>query len=153
MTAVRDHRDFLNDMVTACRSIIRFTEGMTLDDYLADEKTRYAVMRAYEILGEAVRHLPEPLKLANPDVILAKGLISDLRAHTHDAIEAMLAPSLRTGQTRSALAGMAGMLPPGEPKSIEVGIDSVVTFQSLTGDRKRSRPGSRANRKTPRSRD
>ena len=24
-------------------------------------------MRAYEILGEAVRHLPEALKLANPD--------------------------------------------------------------------------------------
>ena len=41
---------------------------MTLDQYLADEKTRYAVMRAYEILGEAVRHLPEALKLANPDI-------------------------------------------------------------------------------------
>jgi uncharacterized protein with HEPN domain len=68
VTTARDHRDFLNDMVMACRSIIRFTEGMTLDAYLADEKTRYAVMRAYEILGEAVRHLPEPLKLANPDV-------------------------------------------------------------------------------------
>ena len=58
MTAPRDHRDFLRDMVMACRSIIRFVEGMTLDTYLADEKTRYAVMRGYEILGEAVRHLP-----------------------------------------------------------------------------------------------
>jgi uncharacterized protein with HEPN domain len=49
VTATRDHRDFLNDMVLACRSIIRFAEGMTLDGYLADEKTRYAVMRSYEI--------------------------------------------------------------------------------------------------------
>ena len=48
MTAARDHRDFLNDMVLACRSIIRFVDGMTLDEYLVDEKTRYAVMRAYE---------------------------------------------------------------------------------------------------------
>jgi len=32
------------------------------------EKTRYAVLRGYEILGEAVRHLPEPLKSANPDI-------------------------------------------------------------------------------------
>jgi uncharacterized protein with HEPN domain len=39
VTAARDYRDFLNDMVMACRSIIRFAEGMTLDDYLADEKT------------------------------------------------------------------------------------------------------------------
>jgi uncharacterized protein with HEPN domain len=68
LTAARDYRDFLNDMVMACRSIMRFTEGMTLDDYLADEKTRFAVMRGYEILGEAVRHIPEPLKLANPDI-------------------------------------------------------------------------------------
>jgi uncharacterized protein with HEPN domain len=42
VTAARDHRDFLRDMVMACRSIIRFTDGVTLDGYLADEKTRYA---------------------------------------------------------------------------------------------------------------
>jgi uncharacterized protein with HEPN domain len=68
VTATRDYRDFLNDMVMACRSIIRFVDGMTLDDYLADEKTRYAVMRGYEIMGEAIRHIPEPLKSANPDI-------------------------------------------------------------------------------------
>jgi uncharacterized protein with HEPN domain len=41
---------------------------MRLDDYLADEKTRFAVMRAYEMLREAVRHLPESLKAAHPDI-------------------------------------------------------------------------------------
>lgn len=68
MTAPRDYRDFLDDTVMACRSIIRFTDGMTLDDYLADEKTRFAVMRGYEIMGEAVRHLPDTLRLANPGI-------------------------------------------------------------------------------------
>ena len=56
------------DIVGASRSLIRFVEGMTLEAYLADERTRYAVMRAYEIMGEAVRHLPEELKTANPDI-------------------------------------------------------------------------------------
>jgi uncharacterized protein with HEPN domain len=41
---------------------------MTLETYLADEKTRYAVMRAYEIMDEAVRHIPEELKAANPEI-------------------------------------------------------------------------------------
>jgi uncharacterized protein with HEPN domain len=68
VTASRDHRDFLNDMVMACQSIFRFVEGMDLDTYLADEKTRFAVLRGYEILGEAVRHLPESLKAANPEI-------------------------------------------------------------------------------------
>ena len=68
MTAPRDYRDFLHDMVGACRSIIRFVEGMTLESYLADEKTRFAVMRGFEIIGEAVRHLPEDLKAENADI-------------------------------------------------------------------------------------
>ena len=68
MTAPRDIRDFLSDLVHACRSVIRFTDRMTLDEYLEDEKTRYAVMRGYEILGEAVRHIPEPIKTAHPDI-------------------------------------------------------------------------------------
>jgi len=68
VTAPRDFRDFLADIVGACRSLIQFVEGMTLEAYLADERTRYAVMRAYEIMGEAVRHLPEELETANLDI-------------------------------------------------------------------------------------
>ena len=68
MTAERDFRDFLNYTVHACHSIVSFVAGLSLDDYLADEKTRFAVMRGYEMLGEAVRHLPEQLKTAHPDI-------------------------------------------------------------------------------------
>lgn len=56
MTAPRDFRDFLRDMVLACRSMMRFVDGMSLEAHLADEKTRYAVMRGFEILGDAVRN-------------------------------------------------------------------------------------------------
>ena len=66
MTAERDYRDFLNDMVLACHSISRFVDWMSPDNYLADEKTRYAVMRAMN--GEAVRHLSEPMKTASADI-------------------------------------------------------------------------------------
>ena len=59
MTAPREYRDFLEDIVKACRSIIEFVEGMSIESYHADERTRFAVMRGYEIMGEAVRHLPE----------------------------------------------------------------------------------------------
>lgn len=68
MKGSRDYRDFLEDIVGACRSIIRFVEGMSLEAYCADERTRYAVMRGYEIMGEAVRHIPEEIRSANPDI-------------------------------------------------------------------------------------
>ncbi len=41
---------------------------MSIDAYMADEKTRFAVMRGYEIMGEATRHLPSDLKDANPAI-------------------------------------------------------------------------------------
>src|SRR5258708_36092765 len=36
VTASRDYRDFLDDIVEACRSIIEFVGAMTLGAYLAD---------------------------------------------------------------------------------------------------------------------
>jgi uncharacterized protein with HEPN domain len=87
--ASRDYRDFLNDIVGACRSLIRFIEGMTLESYLADEKTRYAVIRAYEIMGEAVRHLPDELKIANPDIPWATmAALRNRIAHAYFGIDA-----------------------------------------------------------------
>ena len=68
MTAERDYRDFLEDLVGACRAIIGFVEGMSFNAYLADEKTRFAVMRGYEIMGEATKQLPSDLKEANADI-------------------------------------------------------------------------------------
>jgi len=68
VNTARDYRYFLQDILAACQSIIGFAQGMTLDGYLADEKTRYAVMRGYEIMGEAVRHVPDAIKSANPDI-------------------------------------------------------------------------------------
>jgi len=68
VTAPRDYRDFLQDLVEACRSIIDFVQGMTLDSCLADKKTRFAVVRGFEIMGEAVRHLPDDIRKANADI-------------------------------------------------------------------------------------
>lgn len=55
-------------MIQACRAAVEFVEGMLLDAYLADRKTRFAVLRAFEMLGEAARHIPEPIKQANADI-------------------------------------------------------------------------------------
>lgn len=35
MTAPRDYRDFINDMVEACRAVIEFAGDMPLESYLS----------------------------------------------------------------------------------------------------------------------
>lgn len=49
-----DPRAFLFDIQAACQRISEFTLGMTFQDYVADLKTRSAVERQLEIIGEAV---------------------------------------------------------------------------------------------------
>ena len=49
-----DVRAFLFDVQQACRLLREFTAGMSLKDYLEDPKTRSAVERQLEIIGEAI---------------------------------------------------------------------------------------------------
>lgn len=49
-----DPRTFLFDIQNACELIVEFTVGMTFPDYAADPKTRSAVERQLEIIGEAL---------------------------------------------------------------------------------------------------
>ncbi len=58
----RDYRLYLDDMLEACRKIRRFTEGMTFHDFERDVKTQDAVIRNFEVIGEAANRLPEEIR-------------------------------------------------------------------------------------------
>lgn len=59
---------FLTDIVDAIADIMSFTSGMAFDDFVADRRTKLAVVRCLEVIGEAVKNLPEDLKGAHPEV-------------------------------------------------------------------------------------
>lgn len=52
----------LQDIEEAIGKIERYTNGMSLDDFMDDEKTIDAVVRNLEIIGEAARQMPEGFK-------------------------------------------------------------------------------------------
>ena len=58
-----ESRKYLYDMRQAARLLVRFSEGRTFEEYIADPMLRSAVERQFEILGEALaqlhRHDPE----------------------------------------------------------------------------------------------
>ncbi len=64
----RDPEILLEDITSALEKIGRYTSGMTKDRFLADERTMDAVVRNLEIVGEAVRQLPEPFREAHPEI-------------------------------------------------------------------------------------
>ena len=55
-------------MLAAMGKIGRYTSGMDQELFRQDEKTVDAVVRNLEILGEAVRQLPEGFLARNPEV-------------------------------------------------------------------------------------
>jgi len=58
--------DYVEDVVEAMDDAMRFVEGMEYDDFVKDRKTVYAVTRAVEIIGEAVKKIPTRVKNRYP---------------------------------------------------------------------------------------
>lgn len=58
----RDSKVYLEDILEATRKVMRYTDGLSKAEFLEDEKTIDAVVRNLEIIGEAVKKLPEDLR-------------------------------------------------------------------------------------------
>jgi uncharacterized protein with HEPN domain len=59
---------FLVDIFEAINAIERFTAQMDFEQFHRDEKTIRAVERELEIIGEAVKKVPEHITAAHPSV-------------------------------------------------------------------------------------
>ena len=59
---------YLLDILQAARAIQRFVEGVTKEDFIANEEKYEAVNRKFEIIGEAANRLSPALRQAFPDV-------------------------------------------------------------------------------------
>jgi uncharacterized protein with HEPN domain len=64
----RVYKDYLNDIKTSISEIQEFTTGMTFEEFSFDRKTIHAVVRCFEIIGEAVKNLPGEVKAKCPEI-------------------------------------------------------------------------------------
>src|SRR5438105_1665248 len=67
-SAKRTYIDYLLDIADSIEKAEKFMEGFTLRDLREDQKTQFAVVRAFEIIGEATRSIPSSLKNAHKDI-------------------------------------------------------------------------------------
>ena len=58
----------LQDIYEAGSKIFRYTANYTYDHFIKDEKTTDAVIRNFEIIGEASKRLSEQLKKDHPQI-------------------------------------------------------------------------------------
>jgi len=64
------HEDdaLLLDMMDSARAIVGMVSGMAYSDYAGDRRTRRAIEREVEIIGEAARKVSKGLQDAHPEI-------------------------------------------------------------------------------------
>lgn len=84
----RNPTDRLQDIIEACDAISRYIDGVDAVAFAADGKTRDAVIRQFEIAGEAVKALPADW-LAREPLISWRQIAGfrDVLAHAYFAVE------------------------------------------------------------------
>jgi uncharacterized protein with HEPN domain len=65
---LRDIKLYLADIKDSAARIEEYVAGMSLEDFRADRKTIDAVVRNFEIIGEASRNVPEDWRKRYPDL-------------------------------------------------------------------------------------
>lgn len=64
----RNFTDYLRDILDAIEKVETFTQGMDYEQFVKDEKTVFAVIRALEIIGEASKNIPNSVKDRHPSL-------------------------------------------------------------------------------------
>jgi uncharacterized protein with HEPN domain len=78
----------LLDIVHAARLIIRFTENMTFEEFVHDERTQSAALYQILVIGEAVKRLSSEFRAQHPHIPwkLIAGM-RDRLIHGYDVID------------------------------------------------------------------
>lgn len=58
----REIGDYIQDIIDAMNAAMAFVNNMTNDEFVGDTKTIFAAIRAIEIIGEAVKNIPEEVR-------------------------------------------------------------------------------------------
>ena len=65
---MRDFQVYIEDIIDAIDSIQEYTGQLTYERFSKDKKTVDAVVRNFEIIGEATKHVPQRVRKEHPNV-------------------------------------------------------------------------------------
>lgn len=64
----KDPKIFIEHILESIERIEEYTKGITKDEFLSSRKTQDAVVRRIEVIGEAVKNIPDEIKEKYPNI-------------------------------------------------------------------------------------
>ncbi len=84
----RDYKAYLKDILDSIKKIEKYTNGIFFDKFAADELIQDGVVRNLEIIGEAVKNIPDDVKKNIPDIDWKKiAGLRDILIHAYFGID------------------------------------------------------------------
>jgi uncharacterized protein with HEPN domain len=109
----RDWRLYADDILESCAKLQRFVQGMTYEVFVADERTRDAVIRNLEVIGEAAKHLPEDVTGLAPQIPWRMvRAMRDVLAHAYFGVDLRFVWNTATTQITELEAAVRALLAP-----------------------------------------
>jgi uncharacterized protein with HEPN domain len=68
MNEERTYLDYIEDIQDAIEKVALFIHGFDEEQFVQDDKTVFAVIRAFEILGEAAKQIPASIRAQYAEV-------------------------------------------------------------------------------------
>ncbi len=79
---------YLSDILKSIDKIKRYTKGMSYEQLVADELTYDAVLHNLQIIGEAVKNIPQEIRILYPEVEWRKiSGLRDIIAHAYFTLD------------------------------------------------------------------
>ena len=79
---------YIDDMIKACRKIIRYTDKLSFEQFRHEEMIYDAALRNLKIIGEASKNIPIEIKIQMKEVDWRKVVgLRDVLAHAYFGID------------------------------------------------------------------
>jgi len=106
----RDFRLYLEDVIEAIAKIRRYTVGLSFHQFAEDEKAVDAEVRNLEVIGEAVKKIPEDMRQKHADIDWRKiAGLRDILIHEYFGIDVEIIWDIVQNKLPSLEASIRGM--------------------------------------------
>ena len=84
----RDYKAYLKDILDSIKKIEKYSDGIHFDKFSSDELIQDGVVRNLEIIGEAVKNIPDDMKNKYPDLDWKKiAGLRDILIHAYFGVD------------------------------------------------------------------